>query len=59
MKIDFSKEQTDQLYALMRAGGGAPHTIVKQALAAYLENHPLLAASAEGKKNDRSSNRSK
>ena len=51
MKIDFPKEQADQLYALVRAGGGAPHTIVKQALAAYLENHPLLVASAEGKQN--------
>lgn len=55
MKIDFPKEQADQLYALVRAGGGAPHTIVKEALASYLFNHPLLA-SAEGKQNARSSN---
>ncbi|MBN3123219.1 hypothetical protein [Pectobacterium brasiliense] len=52
MKIDFPKEQADQLYALVRAGVGAPHTIVKQALATFLENHPLLVASAEGKQQD-------
>ncbi|MGK8894640.1 hypothetical protein [Citrobacter koseri] len=57
MKIDFPKEQADQLYALVRAGGGAPHTIVKQALTEYLNNHPLLVASAEGKQQD--DNRSK
>ncbi|WP_314419028.1 hypothetical protein [Pseudescherichia vulneris] len=55
MKIDFPKEQADQLFALVRAGGGAPHAIVKEALSAYLVNHPLLLASAEGKQNDSNS----
>lgn len=27
MKIDFPKEQADQLYALVRAGGGAPDPV--------------------------------